>query len=224
MDQRLYRGIIGSLLYVAASRPDIMFSVCVCARFQVSPKESHLKAVKRILRYLKGTEDLCLFYPKKCPFNLVGYTDADYAQCTIDRKSTSGMAQFLGPCLVSWASKKQQTVALSTAEAEYVAAASCCAQLLWLRQQLSDYDLTFNSIPIMCDNTSAINISKNPVQHARTKHIEIRHHFLRDNVEKKLVEMKFIGTSNQIADIFTKALNREPFESLRLQLGMIILD
>jgi hypothetical protein len=224
VDQRLYRGIIGSLLYVAASRPDIMFSVCVCARFQVSPKESHLKAVKRILRYLKGTEDLCLFYPKKCPFNLVGYTDADYAQCTIDRKSTSGMAQFLGPCLVSWASKKQQTVALSTAEAEYVAAASCCAQLLWLRQQLSDYDLTFNSIPIMCDNTSAINISKNPVQHARTKHIEIRHHFLRDNVEKKLVEMKYIGTSNQIADIFTKALNREPFESLRLQLGMIMLD
>ena len=223
VDQRLYRGIIGSLLYVAASRPDIQFSVCVCARFQVNPKESHLKAVKRILRYLKGTEDLCLFYPRLCPFNLVGYTDADYAQCTIDRKSTSGTAQFLGPRLVSWASKKQHTVALSTVEAEYVAAALCYTQLLWLRQQVSDYGLSHSDVPIMCDNTSAINISKNPVQHARTKHIEIRHHFLRDYVEKKVVSMNFIGTNEQIADIFTKALNREPFETLRLKLGLITL-
>ena len=134
VDRRLYRGIIGSLLYVATSRPDIQYSVCVCARFQVNPKESHLKVVKRILRYLKGSEDLFLFYPRLCPFNLIGYTNADYAQCTIDRKSTSGMTQFLGPCLVSWSSKKQHIVALSTTEAEYVTTALCCTQLLWLRQ------------------------------------------------------------------------------------------
>ena len=151
----------------------------------MNPKESHLKAMKRILRYLKGTDNLCLFYPSGCPFNLVGFTDADYAQCTIDRKSTSGMAQFLGPCLVSWASKKQHTVALSTAEAEYVAAASCCSQLLWLRQQLSDFGLRYASVPILCDNNSAINIAKNPVQHSRTKHIEVRHHFLRDYICRK---------------------------------------
>ena len=126
-------------------------------------KESHLIIVKRILRYLKVTDHLCLFYPYECPFYLVGYTNIDYAKCTIDRKSTSGMAQFLGPCLISWASRKQEIVALSTTEAEYVAAASYCAQLLWLKQQVSDYDLTYESIPILCDNTSAINISKNPV-------------------------------------------------------------
>ena len=111
-----------------------MYSVCAYARFQVTSKESHLIAVKRILRYLKETEDLCLFYPYECPFDLVGYTDTDYAQYTIVRKSTSGMTPFLGPCLVSWDSRRQATVVLSTAEAEYIIAASCCAQLLWLKQ------------------------------------------------------------------------------------------
>ena len=128
----------------------------------MNPNESHLKAVKRILRSLKGTEDLCLFYPSLCPFNLIGYTNADYAQYTIDRKSTLWTAQFLGPCLVWWSSKKQHTIALSIAEAEYVTAALCCAQLLWLRQQVSDFELFYSNVPIMCDNTSAINISKTP--------------------------------------------------------------
>ncbi|XP_070050159.1 secreted RxLR effector protein 161-like [Nicotiana tomentosiformis] len=133
VDQKLYRGMIGSLLYLAASRPDIVFNVGRCARFQANPKESHLTAVKRILRYLKGTTDLCLLYPKGSNFNLVRYADADYAGFFVDRKSTSGMAHFLGSCLVSLATKKQNFVALSTAEAEYVAAASCCAQLLWIK-------------------------------------------------------------------------------------------
>ena len=151
-----------------------------------------------------------LILPFGVRLNLVGFTDADYAQCTSDRMSTSGMAQFLGLCLVSWASKKQYTVALSTAEAEYVAAASCCAQLLWLRQQLSDFGLRYSSVPIMCDNNSAIKIVETPVQHSRTKHIEVRHHFLRDSVEKGLVSMNFVGTNDQKASIFyqTKALNR----------------
>ena len=105
-DQRHYRGMIGSLLYLAASHPNIMFSVCLCARFQANPKESHLKAVKRILRYPKGSASLCLWYPKYCDFELVGFSDADFAQNVLDRKSTSGTTQFLGPCLVSWASKK----------------------------------------------------------------------------------------------------------------------
>ncbi|XP_070005481.1 secreted RxLR effector protein 161-like [Nicotiana sylvestris] len=126
----LYRGMIGSLLYLTASRPDIVFSVGFCARFQANPKESHLTIVKRILRYLKGTTDLCIWYPKGSNFNLVGYADADYASFLVDRKSTSGMAHFLGSCLLSWATKKQNSVALSTAEAEYVVAASCCAQLM----------------------------------------------------------------------------------------------
>jgi len=221
VSEKMYRGIIGSLLYLTASRPDIVFSVGLCARFQVSPKESHLKAAKRILRYLKHTPDFCLWYPKDCSFDLVGYTDADYAGFLVDRKSTSGMAHFLGPCLVSWGTRKQHSVALSTAEAEYVAAASCCAQVLWIKQQLKDFNVDMETVPILCDNTSAINISKNPCQHKRTKHIDIRHHFLRDSVEKGMISMKFCPTDEQIADIFTKALSRESFEKIRLELGVI---
>ena len=134
------------------------------------------------------------------------------------------MAHFLGSCLISWGSKKQNSIALSTAEAEYVAAASCCAQLLWIKQQLSDFGLKIEQVPIFCNNTSAINIAKNPVQHKRTKHIDIRHHFLRDNVEKGQSSMNFCPTKEQIADIFTKTLAREHFESNRLELGMMKIN
>ncbi|CAM8926385.1 unnamed protein product [Rhodiola kirilowii] len=181
--------MIRSLLYLTTSRPDIMYIVCLCARFQADPRETHLKDVKRILHYLKGTDTLCIWYPRNADLRLVGYTDADFTGNKIDRKSTSGMAQFFGSCLVSWASKKQNSVALSTAEADYIAVATCCAQLVWLKQHLSDYDIIFKSVPILCDNTSAINISKNTVQYSRTKHIEIKHHFLRDCVEKGVVSV-----------------------------------
>ncbi|XP_021732729.1 uncharacterized protein LOC110699548 [Chenopodium quinoa] len=130
VDQTTYRGMIGSLLYLTASRPDIAFSIGLCARFQSNPKESHLTVVKRILIYLKGTDDMCLFYPRSDDFMLRRFTDADYAGDLVNRKSTSSMVQFLGYCLVSWGTKKQNTVALSTAEAEYVAAAACFSQVL----------------------------------------------------------------------------------------------
>jgi hypothetical protein len=159
VDQKVYRSMIGSLLYLCASRPDIMLKVCLCARFQSNPKECHLRAVKRIMRYLVHTSHLGLWYPKGSNFKLVGYSDADYAGCKIDRKSTSGTCQFFAKSLVSWASKKQNSVALSTAEAEYVAAAHCCAQLLWMRQTLNDYGYTFNRVPLLCDNESAIKIA-----------------------------------------------------------------
>ena len=134
VDEKLYQGMIGSLLYLTASRPDIMFSVCLCARYQSCLKESHLSAVKRILRYLLDTIKLGLFYPKGTSFDLIGYSDADFAECKLDRKSTSGTCQFLGHSLVSWFSKKQNSVALLTAEAEYVASGSCCAQIIWMKQ------------------------------------------------------------------------------------------
>nr|XP_033509840.1 secreted RxLR effector protein 161-like [Nicotiana tomentosiformis] len=133
VEHKLYREMIGSLLYLTASRPNIVFSVGLCARFQENPKESHLKTIKKILRYLKGTPNLCLWYPRGYSVDLVGYADADYAGFHVDRKSSSGTTHFLVFCLVSWGTKKQNSVALSTAEAEYVAAASCCAQLLWIR-------------------------------------------------------------------------------------------
>jgi hypothetical protein len=127
VDQKLFCSIIGSLLYITASRPDVMFSVCMCARFQASPREIHLKAAKSILRYLKYTPNIGLWYPKGAQFELIGYSDSYYAGCKVDRKSTSGCYQFLGRSLVSWSSKKQNSVALSTAEAEYISAGNCCA-------------------------------------------------------------------------------------------------
>nr|XP_016455220.1 PREDICTED: uncharacterized mitochondrial protein AtMg00810-like [Nicotiana tabacum] len=163
MNQTMYRGIIRSLLYLTSSRPDIVFSVRLCARFQLNPKESHLKTTKRILRYLKGTQDLVLYYPSGDSFNLIGYVDADSAGYLMDRKSTSEMAHFLGSCLISWGTRKQNSVVLSTTEAEYEAAASCCAQLLWIKQQQEDFGVPTESVPLLCDNTSALNMAKNPV-------------------------------------------------------------
>ena len=163
--------MIGSLLYLTSSRPDIMHSVCLCARFQSDPRESHLKAVKRIFRYLVGSTNLSLFYKKNQDFRLVGYCDADYAGDRVERKSTSGGCHFLGSSLISWASKKQNSIALSTAEAEYMSAASCCSQLLWVKYQLEDYSSFEQNIPVFCDNTSAINLTKNSIQHSKAKHI-----------------------------------------------------
>ena len=224
VDITAYRGMIGSLLYLTASRPDIMFATCLCARFQSDPKESHLIAVKRIFRYLKGTPNLGIWYPKDTGFDLIGYTDSDYAGCKIDRKSTSGSCQFLGRRLVSWYSKKQHSVSTSTAEAEYIVAGSCCAQILWMRNQLQDYGLALTKIPILCDNTSAIAIANNPVQHTRTKHIDIRYHFLREHVMSGTVELHFVPTDQQIADIFTKPLDESTFSRLVGELGMLNLN
>jgi hypothetical protein len=136
VDTKLYRGMIGSLLYLTASRPDIMFSVCMCARFQANPKESHLIAVKQILRYLKDTSNFGLFYLKLSSFDLVSYSDADFAGSKSDCKSTSRTCHFLGHSLVSWFSKKQNSVSLSTTEAEYIAASLACSQVLWMKQTL----------------------------------------------------------------------------------------
>jgi hypothetical protein len=133
VDKKVYRSMIGSLLYICSSMPDIMFSVCMCARFQAAPKDYHLREVKRIMWYLILTPNLRLWYSKGSHFELLGYSDADYAGCKVDMKSTSETCQFRGRSLVSWSSKKQNFIALSTAEAEYVAAGSCCAQLLWMR-------------------------------------------------------------------------------------------
>ncbi|GJV06249.1 hypothetical protein Tco_1343905 [Tanacetum coccineum] len=212
VNETQYRGMIGSLMYLTASRPDIQFSTCLCARYQANPKESHLIAVKRIFRYLKGTPSLGLWYPKCSGFDLKGYSDSDYAGCNMDRKSTSGACQLLGGKLVCWSAKKQQSVAMSSAKAEYVAAAGCCANILWMKSQLTDYDIIYEKVPIFCDNTSAIAISNNPVLHSRTKHIDIRYHFIRDHILKGDIELHFIPTQYQLADIFTKPLDETTFK------------
>ncbi|GJW93346.1 putative ribonuclease H-like domain-containing protein [Tanacetum coccineum] len=214
VDEHLYRSMIGSLMYLTASRPDIMFAVCACARFQVSPKTSHLLAVKRIFRYLKGKPSLGLWYSKDSPLELVAYTDSDYAGATQDRKSTTGGCQFLGNRLISWQCKKQTVVATSTTEAEYVAAASCCGQVLWIQNQLLDYGYNFMNTVIYIDNNSTICIIENPVQHSKTKHIEIRHHFIRDCNAKKLIQMAKIDSEHNVADLLTKGFDAGRFQYL----------
>ncbi|GJU27524.1 putative ribonuclease H-like domain-containing protein [Tanacetum coccineum] len=207
VDVHLYRSMIGSLMYVTASRPDIMFAVCACSRFQVTPKTSHLSAVKRIFRYLKGKPKLGLWYPRESSFDLESYSDSDYAGANLDRKSTTGGCQFLGRRLITWQCKKQTIVATSTTEAEYVAAASCCGQVLWIQNQMLDYGFNFMNTKIYIDNESTICIVKNPVYHSKTKHIAIRHHFIRDAYEKKLIQVLKIHTNDNVADLLTKAFD-----------------
>jgi len=185
-----------------------------------APRESHLTVVKRIFRYLKGTTNLGLLYRKSLDYKLIGFCDADYAGDKIERKSTSGNCQFLGENLISWASKRQATIAMSTAKAEYISDASCCTQLLWMKHQLEDYQIIANSIPIFCDNIVAICSSKNPILHSTAKHIEIKHHFIRDYVQKGILDIQFIDTEHQWTDIFTKPLNVERFYFIKKNLNM----
>ncbi|GJU18167.1 retrovirus-related pol polyprotein from transposon TNT 1-94 [Tanacetum coccineum] len=200
VDETKYRSMIGALMYLTSSRPDIVHDTCLCAQYQAKPTEKHLK------------ED--------SGFELTGFSDADYAGCKDTFKSTSGGAQFLGEKLVSWSSKKQDCMALSTTKAEYVSLSACCAQVLWIRTQLMDYGFHFNKIPIYCDLKSSIAISCNPVQHSRTKHIAFRYHFIKEHVEKGMIELYFVKTDYQLADLFTKALLVDRFNYLVRCLGM----
>ncbi|GKF14835.1 hypothetical protein Tco_0056297 [Tanacetum coccineum] len=165
VDVHLYRSMIGSLMYLTASSPDIMFAVCVCSRFQVTPKTSHLHAMKMIFRYLKGKSKLGLWYPRVSSFNLEAYSDSDYARANLDRKSTTGGCQFLGKRLISWQCKKQTIMATSTTEVEYVVAANCCRKILWIQNQMLDYGFNFMNTNIYIDNESTICIEKNLVFH-----------------------------------------------------------
>ncbi|GJV70564.1 putative ribonuclease H-like domain-containing protein [Tanacetum coccineum] len=223
VDVHLYRSMIGSLMYLTSSRPDIMFVVCACARFQVTPKVSHLHAVKRIFRYLKGQPKLGLWYPKDSPFYLEAYSNSDYAGASLDRKSTTGGCQFLGSRLISWQCKKQTVVSNSTTEAEYVATASFCGQVLWIQNQMLDYGYNFMNTKIFIDNESTICIVKNPVFHSKTKHIEIRHHFIRDSNEKKLIQMIKIHTDRNVTYLLTKAFDVGRFQYLTASIGMLNL-
>ncbi|GJW83971.1 retrovirus-related pol polyprotein from transposon TNT 1-94 [Tanacetum coccineum] len=180
VDPTHYCGMIGSLMYLTSSRPDIIFAVCMCARYQEKPTKKHLHAVKRIFGYMKGTIDM-------------------------------------GLC---WSSKKKKSIAISSTEIEYIALSGCCAQILWMRSQLTDYRLKFNKIPLYCDNKSAIALCCNNVQHSRSKHIDIRYHFIKEQVENGVMELYFVRTEYQLADIFTKALPRERFNFLVEKLGM----
>jgi hypothetical protein len=169
--------MIGSLLYLTATGLDIQFSVSLCTLFQASPRTSHQQAVKRIFRYLHHTPDFGLWYSASSSLVLHGFSNADFVGCQLDRKSTSGTCQFFGSSLVYWSSHKQLSVAQSITEVEYVAATTCCSQLLWITYTMSDFGEEYTHVLLQCDSTSAISVAKNPVLHSKTKHIEVRYHF-----------------------------------------------
>ncbi|GKB79504.1 hypothetical protein Tco_0946399 [Tanacetum coccineum] len=223
VNEHLYRSMIGSLMYLTSSRPDIMFAVCACTRFQVNPKSSYLHAVKRIFRYLKGQPKLGLWYPKDSPFDLVAYTDSDYAGASLDRKSTTGGCQFLGCRLILWQCKKQTVAANSIIEDEYIAASNCYRQVIWIQNQLMDYGYNFMQTKIHIDNESTICIVENPVFHSKTKHIEIRHQFIRDSNEKKLIRMIKIHTDQNVAYLLIKTFDVSRFQYLIASIGMLNL-
>ncbi|GJS77079.1 putative ribonuclease H-like domain-containing protein [Tanacetum coccineum] len=202
------RGTIDKTLFIKKDRDDATMRCQMSSiGFQVTPKVSHLHAVKRIFRYLKGQPKLGLWYPRDSPFDLEAFSDSDYAGASLDRKSTTGGCQFLGKRLISWQCKKQTIVANSTTEAEYVAAANCCGQVLWIQNQMLDYGFNFMNTKIHIDNESTICIVKNPVFHSKTKHIEIRHHFIRDSYEKRLIQVIKIHTDHNVADLLTKVFD-----------------
>nr|GEX26590.1 retrovirus-related Pol polyprotein from transposon TNT 1-94 [Tanacetum cinerariifolium] len=194
VDPSHYHGIIGTLLYLTASRPDLQFAICMCARYQARPTEKHVHAVKRIFRYLRGTVNRGLWYPKNSSIALIAFVDADHTGCQDTHRSTSGRMQYLGERLISWSSKRQKSAGISSTKAKYIALSGCCAQILWMRSQLSDYGLGFNKIPI--------------------------YHFIKVQVENGVIELYFINTEYQLANLFTKALGRDRIEFLINKLGM----
>ncbi|GKD24990.1 hypothetical protein Tco_1231204 [Tanacetum coccineum] len=194
------------------------------SKYRENPKTTHLEFVKRIFRYIRGTSHLGLWCPKGTEIETIVYADSDHAADYVDRKSTSGVCTLMGCCLTYWFAKKQTALAISTTEAKYVSVGKACQQALWMKQVLIDYGIRLDDVPIMCDNKGAIDLSKNPVQHSRTKHIEIRHHFLRDNVQKGNISIEKVASEDNITDIFTKPLKCEVFNYLRLGLGMMELS
>lgn len=222
VDSQLYRSLVGSLLYLTNSRPDILQATSLLSRFMQSPSKVHFGAAKRVLRYLKGTSSYGLFYSSSDNFKLYGFSDSDWAGSLDDRRSTTGYLFLLGSSAISWSSRKQPSTALSSSEAEYMAVTSATCQAIWLRRILQDMKFEQKEATVIyCDNQSTISMAKNPVHHQRTRHIDIRHHFIREQVAEGSIQLEFCNSREQVADLFTKALPLEKFAYLRDKLQVI---
>ncbi|XXG87673.1 hypothetical protein AAC387_Pa11g2303 [Persea americana] len=221
LDSTHYKQIVGSLMYLTTTQPDIMFVVSLLSRYMDHPTELHFQAAKRVLRYLKRTCDLGILYRKGGDEELIAYTDSEYAGDLDDRRSTSGYVFMLNSGAVSWSSKKQPIVMLSTTEAEFVAAASCACQVVWMRRILKNSNLIQgDDTTFFCDNSSTVELSKNPMLHGRSKHIDVRFHFLRELTKDGVVKLVHCHTQEQIADIMTKPLKLDVFVKLRSLMGV----
>ncbi|KAF5468349.1 hypothetical protein F2P56_012507 [Juglans regia] len=221
-DSTLFRSIVGGLQYLSLTRPDIAFAVNKVCQFMHCPKAPHWTAVKRILRYLKGSINHGLFFKSRSNIFLQAYTDADWAGCPDDRRSTGGFAVFLGNHIISWSSKKQKTVARSSTEAEYKSLSSTAAELIWLQTMLKELGIPLSKPPLLwCDNIGATYLSANPVYHSRTKHMDIDYHFVRDRVAAQALQVSFCSSKDQLANVFTKPLVSDKFVSFRSSLNVV---
>ncbi|KAL0416651.1 UNVERIFIED_CONTAM: Retrovirus-related Pol polyprotein from transposon RE1 [Sesamum latifolium] len=217
-----YQRLVGRLIYLSHTRPDIAYAVSIVSQYMHQPSEEHMNAVYRILRYLKGSPEKYLFFSKNSISNIEGYTDADWAGDQTTRKSTSGYFTFVEGNLVTWKSKKQKVVARSSAEAEFRGMAQGICELLWIKRVLSDLRIEHaKPMNLYCDNKAAIEIAQNPVQHDRTKHVEVDRHFIKEKLDHKVIQFSFVKSEDQVADILTKTVSRKAFQNIIGKLGMV---
>ena len=216
-----YRSVVGSLQYAVLTRPELAYSVNKLSQYLSDPRQSHWTACKRVLRYLKSTANMCLKFQKSKHLDLIAYTDADWASDPDDRRSVSGYCVFLGDNLVAWSSIKQGMVARSTAESEYRAIALCTTEITWINSLFGELEIKMQRVPmILSDSTSAAAIATNPVYHSKTKHFEIDLHFIRDKVTQGELEISFVASRDQVADILTKPLPYYKFSQFRSKLNV----
>lgn len=221
-DPECYRRLIGRLLYLSLTRPDISYAVQQLSQFMQTPHQQHFKAALAVVRYLHGTSFKGLFLPASNDLKLRAFSDADWASCTDSRRSITGYCIFLGTSLVSWKSKKQSTVSRSSAESEYRAMASTVCEVQWLFSLLKDFHILVPTpIPLHCDNTAAIHIAANPVFHERTKHIDIDCHVVRAQLQTGFIRTPYLPSSLQLADVFTKPLSSQLFQTFVCKLGLV---
>ena len=220
-DKGRYQRLVGRLIYLSHTRPDIAYAVSVVSQFMHDPGKEHMLAVQRILQYLKGTPGAGLLLQPNKELSVKGYVDADYGGSLVDRRSTTGYCTFIGGNLVTWRSKKQDVVARSSAEAEFRAMALGMCELLWLKIILDDLGIKRKKpMDLYCDNKSAISIAHNPVQHDRTKHVEIDRHFIKEKLVDGTLNLPYIRSEDQIADMLTKSLPTQRFQELTSKLGL----
>jgi hypothetical protein len=224
-DTTMYICIVGSLIYMTITRPHLSYAVGVVSQFMQTPRKQHLDVVRRILRYIEHTLHCGIFYEARSQLQVHGYTDVDWASNVSDKRSTGGFLFSFGSGGVSWSSKKQPTVALSSIEVEYKGVAIVACEIVWLQKLLSDLGLSMDApIIIYCDNISSILLANNPVYHARTKHIEVHYHFIKENVIAKEIDLIHVSTEDQVVDIFTKALGTNKVKKFKKMLSVLEVD
>ena len=225
VDSTLYKQMVGSIMYLTATRPDLMFVVSLISRFMANPTELHFGTAKRIMRYVKGTLEFEIWYQREGKSELLGYTDSDYAGDVDDSRSTSGYVFLMSGGAVAWSSRKKPIVTLSTTEAEYIAAATCACQAIWMKRILKEIGHKQDEeMVLFCDNTSTIKLSKNVVMHRKSKHIRVRYHFLRELANEGVVKLVYCSTEEQLADIMTKPFKMASFQRIREALGIKIVN